>query len=352
VDHWLVVPPPSRFDIALEADLIEEIIRIYGYHRLPSHRPLIRFDLPSQPEGRVAPERFKETLMQRGFQEVITYSFVDPAFQRALDPERKPLALANPISADLAVMRTSLWPGLLKALIHNQKRQQPRSRLFEQGLNFIPADQGLQQESYIAGVAIGAAWPEQWGAPVQMTDFFDLNADVESLLALTGEAEAFTFVAALHPALHPGQSARIERNSVAVGWLGALHPRVARELDVEGDVFVFELALRELQAARVPSFREISKFPASRRDIAIVVDEAVSAQAIQDCIRQHGGEQLREVRLFDVYRGKGIAEGQKSLALGLILQEFSHNLTDNVVEETVSGIIAGLSAQFGATLRI
>ena len=352
VDHWLVVPPSSRFDLALEADLIEEIIRIYGYHRLPSHHPLIHFTLPPQPEGWIAPERFKGTLIQRGFQEVITYSFVDPAFQRLLDPERPPLALANPISADLAVMRTSLWPGLLKALIHNQKRQQPRSRLFEQGLNFIPTEQSLQQESYLAAAVTGAAWPEQWGASARMTDFFDLKAEVEALLALTGEAEAFTFTAAPHPALHPGQSARIERNGVMVGWLGALHPRVAHALDMEGDVFVFELALRELQTARAPIFREISKFPASRRDIAIVVDEAICSQALQDCIRQHGGERLREVRLFDVYRGKGIAEGRKSLALGLILQDFSHNLTDSVVEETVSGIIAGLSAQFGATLRI
>ena len=352
VNHWLVVPPSSRFDLALEADLIEEIIRIHGYHRLPGHRPLIHFTLPPQPEGWIAPTRFKDTLIQRGFQEVITYSFVDPAFQRLLDPERPPLALANPISADLAVMRTSLWPGLLKALIHNQKRQQSRSRLFEQGLNFIPVDQGLRQESYLAAAATGAAWPEQWGASARMTDFFDLKAEVEALLALTGEAEAFTFTAAPHPALHPGQSARIERNGAMVGWLGALHPRVAHALDVEGDVFVFELALRELQTARAPIFREISKFPASRRDIAIVVDEAICSQALQDCIRQHGGERLREVRLFDVYRGKGIAEGRKSLALGLILQDFSHNLTDSVVEETVSGIIAGLSAQFGATLRI
>ncbi len=352
VDHWLVVPPSSRFDITLEEDLIEEIIRIYGYHRLPSNQPLTRLNPPPQPEGQVTLERFKETLIQRGFQEVITYSFIDPVIQRCLDPEHKPLALANPISADLAVMRTSLWPGLIKALIHNQKRQQPRSRLFEQGLNFMPMVQELRQEPYLAGVAVGTVLPEQWGAPARAIDFFDLKADVEALLALTGAAETFTFVAALHPALHPGQSARIERNGIPVGWLGALHPRVAQELEVEEDAYLFEVSLSGLQAARIPVFREISKYPASRRDIAIVVNEAVNAQAIQDYIRQQGGERLREVRLFDIYQGKGIEEGQKSLALGLILHEFSHNLTDSVVEETVSGIIAGLSEQFGATLRI
>ena len=352
VDHWLVAPPSSRFDIALEVDLIEEIIRIHGYDRLPGNRPLTRMEMPPQPEGRVTPERFKETLAQRGFQEAITYSFVDPAFQQCLDPDRQPLALTNPISADLAVMRTSLWPGLLKALVYNQKRQQTRIRLFEHGLNFIPSADGLRQESYLAGVATGSALSEQWGASARPLDFFDLKADVEALLALSGEPEAFVFVAAAHPALHPGQSARIERAGQPVGWLGALHPRVARELDVEGDAFVFELRLAGLQAARVPAFRELSRFPASRRDLAIVVDETVTAQAVQDCIRRHGGKRLREVRLFDVYRGKGIAEGQKSLALGLILQDFSHNLTDSVVEETVSGIIAGLAGQFGATLRI
>ncbi|MDS4068548.1 MAG: phenylalanine--tRNA ligase subunit beta [Candidatus Competibacter sp.] len=351
-DHWLVAPPSSRFDIALEVDLIEEIARVYGYDRLPGNRPLTRLEMPAQPEGRVALERFREVLAQRGFQEAITYSFVDPAFQQRLDPEREPLALANPISADLSVMRTSLWPGLLAALVYNQKRQQPRVRLFEHGLNFIPADGGLRQEPYLGGVAAGTALPEQWGVPARMVDFFDLKADVEALLVLTGEPEAFVFVAAAHPALHPGQSARIERAGEPVGWLGALHPRVARELDVEGDAFAFELRLGGLDPALIPAFRALSRFPASRRDIAIVVDEAVTARAILDCIRRCGGELLRDIRLFDLYRGRGIPEGRKSLALGLILQDFAHNLTDGVVDEVVSGIIAGLAEQFDATLRI
>ncbi|HRD64969.1 MAG TPA: phenylalanine--tRNA ligase subunit beta [Candidatus Competibacter sp.] len=351
-DHWLVVPPSSRFDIALEADLIEDIARIYGYGRLPGNRPLTRLEMPPQPENQVELARLKETLVQRGFQEAITYSFVDPVFQKHLDPDQAPLALANPISADLAVMRTSLWPGLFKAMIYNQKRQQPRVRLFEHGLSFIQTDSGLRQEPYLGGVVVGAALPEQWGVPARPVDFFDLKADVEALLVLTGEPEAFAFVAAPHPALHPGQSARIERAGAAVGWLGALHPQVARELDVEGDAFAFELRLASLQPARVPVFGELSKFPASRRDIAVVVDEAIAVQAIFACIRQRGGELLRDVRLFDVYRGKGVQTGQKSLALGLILQDFSRNLTDSVVEETVSGIIAGLTEQFDATLRV
>ena len=313
-DHWLVIPPSSRFDIALEVDLIEEIIRIYGYDRAPSNRPLTRLEMPAQPEKLVSLERLRETLVQRGFQEAITYSFVDPAFQKHLDPEHEPLALTNPLSADLAVMRTSLWPGLLKALIYNQKRQQSRVRLFEHGLNFLPTDKNLWQEAYLGGVAAGAVVPEQWGAPVRMLDFFDFKADVEALLALTGELEAFRFIAATHPALHPGQSARIERAGESIGWLGALHPRVAHELDVEGDAFVFELQLAELQAARLPVFQELSRFPASRRDLAIVVDESVTAQAVRDYIRQCSGPLLREVWLFDVYRGKGIVERSKKFS--------------------------------------
>ncbi len=349
---WRVIPPSSRFDITMEADLIEEIARIHGYERVPSNRPLTRLAMSPRPEARAPLERFTETLVQRGFQEAITYSFIDPAFQKVLDPEREPLALANPISADLAVMRTSLWPGLLKALTHNQKRQQSRVRLFEHGLNFVPTADGLRQEPYLGGVAVGLALPEQWGLAKRPLDFFDLKADVEALLALTGEPEAFTWVAAQHPALHPGQSARIERAGTVVGWLGALHPRVLQTLDVEGDAFIFELRLADLQAARTPVFRDLSRFPASRRDIAIVVDETVAAQAVYDCIHQRGGELLRNVYLFDVYRGKGVPEGRKSLALGLILQDFSRNLTDHIVEETVSGILAGLTEQFDATLRV
>ncbi|MCB1777150.1 MAG: phenylalanine--tRNA ligase subunit beta, partial [Candidatus Competibacteraceae bacterium] len=343
IDYWLATPPSSRFDIALEADLIEEIIRIYGYDRAPANRPLARLQMPPQPEEQLGLERLRETLVQRGFHEAITYSFVDPVFQKHLHPECAPLALMNPISADLAVMRASLWPGLLKALIYNQKRQQSRVCLFEQGLNFLPTADGLEQALFLGGVATGPVLPEQWGAPGRMLDFFDLKADVEALLALTGALGTFRFVAVAHPALHPGQSARIERSGESIGWMGALHPRVARELDIEGDVFVFELRLAGLQAARLPAFEELSRFPMSRRDLAIVVDESVTAQAVKDCIHQRGGSLLREVWLFDVYRGKGIAEGRKSLAFGLNLQDFSRNLTDRMVDETVSGIIAGLT---------
>lgn len=351
-ERWLVTPPSHRFDISLEVDLIEEVMRIHGYQRVPSNRPLTRLAMPPQSETKLSVARCSEVLVQRGFQEAITYSFVDPALQRLLDPDRPPLALANPISADLAVMRTSLWPGLLKALLHNQKRQQPRVRLFEHGLTFVPAAEQLNQAAHLAGIVVGLALPEQWGTAGRMVDFFDLKADVEALLALTGEATDFNFVAAAHPALHPGQSARVERHGQALGWIGALHPHLARELDAEGDVFMFELCLADLANARLPQSAELSRFPASRRDLAVLVDEQVSAQAVQQVIRACAGSLLREVWLFDVYRGKGVAAGQKSLAFGLNLQDFSRSLTDQTVEEVMSSILARLAEQFGATLRI
>jgi phenylalanyl-tRNA synthetase beta chain len=349
--HWLVVPPAFRFDIRIEADLIEEIGRIYGYSRLPSHRPVMRLQMAARPEAELPLERLREVLVQRGFQEAITYSFVDPAFQQALAPHPKPLFLANPISADLAVMRTSLWPGLLKAARNNQQRQQERIRLFETGLRFTQQGDELLQEPCLAGVIGGYALPEQWGSAKRAVDFFDLKGDVEALLALSGQAEAFTCVAADHPALQPGQSARIEHTRGHVGWLGAVHPGVAGPLDLTGKLLVFELRLDVLRRARVPQFSELSKFPSSRRDIAVIVEEGVTAQALRECIQEHGGDWLREIHLFDVYRGKGVPEGHKSMAFGLILQDFSRSLTDLAVEQTIATIITGLERRFGAKLR-
>jgi phenylalanyl-tRNA synthetase beta chain len=351
-NHWLIVPPAFRFDLTLEVDLIEEIGRIYGYSRLPSQRSLTRLAVKTYPEARVSLDWLCDILVQRGFSEAITYSFVDPVFQNALDPERKPLALANPISADLAVMRTSLWPGLIKVLIHNQKRQQSRIRLFETGLIFVQKGSELIQDLYIGGAVCGEILPEQWGAAKRTVDFFDLKADVEALLSLTAQPDAFIFKATRHPALHPGQTALIERNGRSVGWIGALHPAVERLLNLEGRVFVFELRVAGLQDARIPQFTELSKFPASRRDIAIIVDETVSAQTIEDCIRSHGTPLLRDIHLFDVYRGSGIAEDRKSMAFGLILQDFSRNLTDLEVDNIISKIVAGLEQRFGAMLRV
>lgn len=351
-EGWQVTPPPFRFDMAIEADLIEDIGRIHGYNRLPTHRPLSRFAIGAIPESRLPLERLRTVLVDRGYQEAITYSFVDPAFQAALDPQHTPVTLANPISADLAVMRTSLWPGLVKALEHNRKRQQPRVRLFETGLRFLGTDAGLVQDTRIGGVVCGDALPEQWGEPARALDFFDVKGDVDALLAVSGEAGAIRYAAAEHPALHPGQSARILRDGVAIGWIGLVHPAVEKQLDLGGRVYAFELDLAATARARVPAYAELSKFPAVRRDLAVVVGEDVAAGKVHALIRARAGEWLRESWLFDVYRGKGMEEGRKSLAFGLILQDFSRTLADSDVDSVISGIVAGLHDEFGATLRV
>ena len=351
-DGWHVTPPSFRFDMAIEADLIEDLGRIHGYNRLPTNRPLSRFAIGAIPESRLPLDRLRSVLVDRGYQEAITYSFVDPVFQSALDPQHAPVALANPISADLAVMRTSLWPGLVKALEYNRKRQQPRVRLFETGLRFLATDAGMVQDNRIGGVVCGEALAEQWGLPARAVDFFDLKGDVEALLATSGEPGTVRFTAAEHPALHPGQSARILRDGVAIGWIGLVHPAIEKQLDLGGRVYAFELDLTATARARVPAYSELSKFPAIRRDLAVVVAEDVPAGKVHACLRARAGEWLRESWLFDVYRGKGIDENHKSLAFGLILQDFSRTLADADVDSVLSGIIAGLHEEFGATLRV
>lgn len=348
---WRVTAPSFRFDIANEADLIEELARVYGYSRIPSTRPRAQVAMIPQPEAKVGVERLRGILVDRGYQEAITYSFVDPEMQRLLDPENAPIALANPISADLSVMRTTLWAGLVRALAYNQNRQQSRVRLFETGLRFTQGPEGLRQEPGIAGLISGSVYPEQWGEPERPVDFYDLKGDVEALLEATGRADEFRFVAARHPALHPGQTARIERAGNLVGWLGTLHPEIERELDLMGPVLLFELDLAAVQEGAVPQFRELSVFPSVRRDIAVVLGEQVPTQAVCDCVRATAGERLQSLELFDVYRGKGIDSGRKSLALGLILQDSSRTLTDSDVEAVIERVVAELKQKFGATLR-
>lgn len=348
---WRVVPPSWRFDISREVDLIEEIARIHGYDQLPARRAAAPAAIPSRPESQVALRRLRSLLVDRGYQEAISYSFVSEELQQLLDPAQRALALANPISSDLGVMRTSLWPGLVRALQHNRNRQMQRVRLFETGLRFRGKVGALEQEPMIAGIAAGDAIEQHWTAGNRAIDFFDVKGDVEALLALAVEDRQVRFMAAEHPALHPGQSAQILFDGQAVGWVGGLHPAVLASLDLDGPVYVFELQQSVFASKAVPSFAPISRYPAIRRDLAIVVDEAVSAQALQDCIHATGIEALKAVRLFDVYRGKGVSEGCKSLAIGLILQDYSRTLTDDEVDAMVQQVISALSDQLGAELR-
>lgn len=349
--QWSVEVPSHRFDISLEVDLIEELARLYGYNRLPVRYPQARLAPQASPEARSDLPALRRLLVARGYQEAITYSFIDPKLFELFSPGVEPLLLANPISTDMAAMRSSLWPGLVKALQHNLNRQQDRVRLFESGLRFVGQLDGLKQEPMLAGVVCGSRLPEGWAQGRETVDFFDVKADVEAVLGFAGALDAFTFVPGQHPALHPGQTARIERDGQEVGYLGALHPELVKSLGLDRAVFVFELVLAEVSEGRLPKFQELSRFPEVRRDLALLADRDVAASAVMEVIRENAGEWLTDLRLFDVYQGKGIDPHRKSLAVGLTWQHPSRTLNDDEVNTTTQAILTSLEQRLNVTLR-
>ena len=354
-EGWEITPPDFRFDISIEEDLIEEIGRIFGYDNLPASQASSALSMVAKPEARLKMSRLRQVLVQQGYQEAITYSFIDPEMQKLFDPEHQGIELANPISADLSVMRTSLWPGLVAAAKYNLNRQQSRVSLFEYGLNFIAQDADIQQENMLAGVITGARYPEQWAVKGESVDFYDIKSHVEAVLNITGRANDFRFESDQHPILHPGQTAAIRdlaaKEQPIIGWLGALHPRLQKKLGLSQSVYLFEIKVKNIETGAIPSFKPLSKFPAIRRDIALVMEEAVTAQQVQECIKEVAGDILSKFELFDVYRGEGIDLGRKSLALGLTLQDLSRTLTDTDVDKELNKIIDVLNQRLGATLR-
>ena len=348
-ESWTFTAPSWRFDIAIEADLVEEVARVYGYNNLPSTNPVASMEMSSKPEVERPLSILRRHMVSRGYQEAITYSMVEPGLLAKFDNINKPVALVNPISADMAVMRTSLWPGLVQALQHNQNRQQSRVRLFETGQRFIPSDQGLQQQDVFAGLIYGARHPESWHGKDQPVDYFDAKGDLESLLQMGGQS--FSFEAAEHLALHPGQSAAIKLDGATVGYLGAMHPGLVKDLDLHGPVFMFEVDLASISMGLLPAYQTLSKFPEMRRDLAIVLDQQISVAKVTDYIQFSAGEWLKSVRLFDVYQGPGIEAGQKSLALGLTWQHPERTLTDDEVNQWVEEVVKDLSQNAGASLR-
>jgi phenylalanyl-tRNA synthetase beta chain len=348
---WRVTAPSWRFDVAIEEDLIEEIARVYGFDRIPEAQQPARQGMPRLSETVVALDSVADALVQRGYHEAITYSFVEPALQARFFPDAATLQLSNPISAELAAMRISLWPGLVAALQSNQRRQQARVRLFEVGRKFIVGDGGLQEVSCVAGIAAGAAAPEQWGSGKDAVDFFDVKADLLAMLGATCAKSEFVFEPDRHPTLHPGQTARIIRNGVAVGWLGRLHPELERSLELTYSAVLFEVETEVGLVGRLPHYQEISRFPAVRRDLALTVDEAVTVRQLVDRIRAVVGATLRDLVVFDIYRGSGIERGRKSVAIGLNLQDVSRTLTDVEIDSLVVQVRDDLERGLGAAIR-
>ena len=350
-NKWTVTPPSHRFDIGREVDLIEEIARLHGYDRIPSRRPRMETAASPVPESDVGESRLRSGLIDRDYQEIVTYSFVDPAIQTLVDPQVPPAKLANPISAEMAVMRTSLWPGLLQTILYNQNRQQTRARFFEMGGVFLPQGQNFHQEAMLAGATYGEAMAEQWGLPRRLIDFHDTKADVEALLALAGIEQNVHFQPGQHPALHPGQTAEIQLEGSRIGLIGVLHPEVQSRLGLDRPVVLFELKLSALRNGKIPNFHEFSRFPSIRRDLAILVEESTPAQTVLDCVQKAAGGLLVNLELFDEYRGKGIDSGRKSLALGLTLQDSSRTLNEDDVERVLAEVMSALKSRLGAQPR-
>jgi len=349
---WRVTPPSWRFDISREVDLIEELARVYGYDKIPVRTAMAPMRAPAIPESRVGISRVRSMMIDRDYQEAITYSFVDPSLQKEFSSGLASLDLANPISSDMAQMRTSLWPGLIHCVRYNRNRQQERIRLFEIGRRYYASDTGtVTEELMLGGVVTGAAQPKQWGLASRNVDFFDAKADIESLLALTGKS--FEFRPAQSAALHPGQSAEIvdSGSNETVGKIGVLHPEIAKNIGLDCSVIIFELRMEAIQTSNIPAFHEISRFPAVTRDLAVIVDGSIPAKKVLDCVRFAAKGVLINLELFDEYRGEGIDSGRKSLALGLTFQDTSRTLNEEDVESVVGRVLEALRTEVGGQLR-
>lgn len=348
---WAVTAPSWRFDLAIEEDLIEEVARIHGYNNLPMRRPAARLALRSANEATLTQSRLRHQMVARGFQEAITYSFVAPELQATLLPDAVTPVLANPISADLSVMRASLFPGLIRAMEHNLNRQQTRVRLFETGLVFNGELDALSQVPMLGALVCGPREAEGWSGVKDRVDFYDLKGDLESVIALGGEEDAWRFEPAEHPALHPGQSAQLLYNGEPAGWIGTLHPQVRATLGLKMDAVLFEVRLDMLSQGSVPAFEPLSRFPEVRRDLAFILKEVTPVQSLLDCAREQAGDYLQDIKLFDVYAGKGVAEGHKSIALGLTWQHPSRTLNDEEINQLVDSIVTQVRVKLDADLR-
>ncbi|BFU59895.1 MULTISPECIES: phenylalanine--tRNA ligase subunit beta [Rodentibacter] len=353
-DVWTITSASWRFDIEIEEDLVEEVARIYGYNSIPNNAPLAHLRMREHKEADLDLARIKAALVDSDYQEAITYSFVDPKIQTLLHPHQEALLLPNPISIEMSAMRVSLLSGLLGAVLYNQNRQQNRVRLFETGLRFIPdvnAEFGVRQEFVLSAVISGSVKNESWNSKAEPVDFFDLKGDLESLLSLTGVSGNVRFVAKTFDALHPGQSAAIELDGKEIGFIGTIHPLISQKLGLNGKVVVFEILWKPIANRTVVQARDISKFPANRRDLALVVADDISAGDVLEACKKAGGEKLTQVNLFDVYKGIGVPSGAKSLAISLTVQDNEKTLEDDEINGVISAVLNEVKQRFNAELR-
>ena len=346
-DTLVFRPPSHRFDVAIERDLIEEVARLEGYDAIPVAPARATQAIHALPASVLEEQRLLDLFAARGWQEGVHFAFCDPALQERMFPGVDSHRLSNPIASDLAVMRVSLWPGLVHAALENLRRQQGRVRLFEHGVVF-PV--GAAECDRVAGIAVGARRAEQWGEASAATDFHDVRADLEALAGLIESSNALVFEAAQLACLHPGRSARVLRGGHAIGWLGELHPSLVRALGFPSAPVLFEIDAAALSVG-YPRYEEVSRFPQVRRDLAVVVPEAVTFGALRDGVTSVGSSLLRHCSVFDVYRGSGVETGRKSVALGLIFQHKDSTLTEGEVEAVMASIRAALQERVGATFR-
>lgn len=352
-DDFVVTPPTHRFDIEIEEDLIEEVARLHGYDEIPSPAPRARLAMLPQTEDSRPLFRVRQILADRGFQEVVNFAFVEEGWESDFAANTDPIRLANPIASQMSVMRSTLIGGLVANVVTNLKRKQNRVRLFETGRCFFRDAEGqpvkgFRQPWKLAGLAYGGALPEQWGNPTRSVDFYDIKGEVELLLA----PSTARFEKAAHPALHPGRSARVLIGDREIGVLGELHPQWAQKYDLPLAPVLFELDLDALTEARLPKYAEVSKQPAAYRDLAIVVDHKLELQGLLDGLEANRPSIVQDIRLFDIYTGKGIDQGKKSLAFRIVMQDTQRTLQDAEVDAAVQQLVEYLHRTFAAQLRV
>jgi len=350
-DGWRVNPLSFRYDIAIEEDLIEEVIRVYGYHNIPSKLPTFVPVEDRLTEAKITIQSIQNHLVSRGFRECITYSFISESDQKRFTPSMEGAKLANPISSEMAVMRTSILPGLINALRHNLNHGETRFLGFESGLVFHPSEEGLLQRPLLAGVMYGAKSSLNWTDSSRDLDFYDLKGDVESLFGLARQNNLRFEALTDEAAFHPGQSARIYLNGESVGALGVIHPRIQGEISLNKPCLAFEIQLEKFVKYRLPSFKTVSRFPVVARDLAFVVEQSIAAADLVKSAELVAGDDLRQVVIFDVYQGDNIEKGSKSLAMALIFQEKNRTLEDKEVDKLVAKAVSCLAEELNAEIR-